>query len=76
MKAYVNWMDNNPLWLQVVLALPILSITWIIYRLLKSLDEGNTVGIVVAILLLLFGWLFLWLIDIITLLLMRKVLWF
>lgn len=75
MKAYNNWMDNNPLWLKVVLALPFLDILWVVYRLFKSIEDNNVVGIIVAIILIFFAPI-LWLIDIITLLVMGKVLWF
>lgn len=75
MKAYNNWMDNNPPWLKVVLALPFLDILWVVYRLFKSIEDNNVVGIIVAIILIFFAPI-LWLIDIITLLVMGKVLWF
>ncbi len=75
MKAYVNWMDNNSKLLKVILALPILDILWVIYRLFKSIEKGHGLGIILAIILLFFAPI-LWLIDIITLILLDKVLWF
>ncbi len=75
MKAYVNWMDKNSKLLKVILALPILDILWVVYRLFKSIEKGHVLGIVLAIILLFFAPI-LWLIDIITLLLLDKVLWF
>ncbi|MFA5720312.1 MAG: hypothetical protein WC939_04565 [Acholeplasmataceae bacterium] len=76
MKSYVNWMDNNSKLVKVLLALPIINILWWVYRLFKSIDEGNVLGIVLAILLLIVGIPFLWIIDLITLIVMDKVLWF
>lgn len=76
MKSYVNWMDNNSKLVKVLLALPIINILWWVYRLFKSIDEGNVLGIVLAILLLIIGIPFLWIIDLITLIVMDKVLWF
>lgn len=73
---YIKWMDENPKWLKIVLALPILSLTWVIYRLIKSFMSKNTLQIIVAIWLLVFGIFFLWLIDIITLVLQDRILWF
>lgn len=72
----VKWLDSQSKLVKVILALPVLDIVWVIYRLVKSIDEKNTLGIILAIVLLVFGIPFLWLIDIITLLVMDKVLWF
>ncbi|HHT81858.1 MAG TPA: hypothetical protein GX003_00255 [Acholeplasmataceae bacterium] len=74
--GFVKWMDQAPKWLKVVLALPLLDIVWVIYRLIKSVNDKNTLGIIVAILLIVIGLPFLWLVDIITLLVLDKVLWF
>lgn len=67
--------DNLPKWLKVVLALPLLDILWNIYRLIKSIKKDNIVGIILAILLITIGLVFMWLVDIITILLYDKVLW-
>lgn len=75
MKNFVDAMEKLPLWLKIVLALPALDIVWVIYRLAKSIDKNNTVGIVLAIVLIIIGIPFLWLIDIITLLISNYVLW-
>ena len=75
MKSFISAMDNLPLWAKVLLAIPMLDIIWVVYRLMKSIDANNTLGIVLAIILIVLGIPFLWLIDIITLLVMKKVLW-
>ena len=67
--------DNFPKWLKVVLALPVLDILWNIYRLVKSIKKDSIVGIILAILLITIGIVFMWLVDIITILLYDKVLW-
>lgn len=67
--------DNLPKWLKVVLALPVLDILWNIYRLVKSIKKDSIVGIILAILLITIGIVFMWLVDIITILLYDKVLW-
>lgn len=71
----IKALDGLPKWLKVVLALPVLDIIWNIYRLVKSIKKDNLVGIIVAILLIVIGIAFMWLIDIITLLINDKVLW-
>lgn len=73
--GFVKWMDNNPKWLKIVLAIPFLDIIWVVYRLVKSMTDKNVLGIVLAIILLVVGIPFLWIVDIVTLILMDKVLW-
>lgn len=73
--GYVKWMDSNPKWLKVVLAI-FLGIFWGIYRIVKSVVDGNVLGIILGIVLLFVGLPFMWLVDIITLLVLDKVLWF
>ena len=75
MKGFISAMDNLPLWAKVLLAIPMLDIIWVVYRLCKSIDSKNTLGIVLAIVLIVIGIPFLWLVDIICLVLMGKVLW-
>ncbi len=67
--------DNLPKWLKVVLALPFLDILWNIYRLVKSIKKDSIVGIILAFLFITIGLVFMWLVDIITILLYNKVLW-
>lgn len=67
--------DELPLIVKILLALPFLDIVWVVYRLIKSIESKNTLGIILAVVLLVFGIPFLWLIDIITLALYNKVLW-
>lgn len=75
MKGFISTMDNLPLWAKVLLAIPMLDIIWVVYRLIKSIDANNTLGIVLAVILIVIGIPFLWLIDIISLIVMKKVLW-
>ena len=75
MKNFVDAMEKLPLWLKIVLALPALDIIWVVYRMAKSIDKNNTIGIVLAIVLIIVGIPFLWLVDIITLLISNYVLW-
>lgn len=75
MKSFINAMDGLALWIKVILALPFLDIIWNVYRLIRSIDKGNTLGIVLGILLLVIGIPFMWLVDIISLLITGKVLW-
>ena len=75
MKEYVNAFDGFSKVVKFLLALPILDILWVIYRLCKSVDKKNTLGVILAIVILIVGIPFLWLVDMITIVLSDKVLW-
>ena len=71
----VSAFDNLPKWVKIILALPFLDILWVVYRLFRSIEKSNVLGIVLAVLLLIIGIPFLWLIDIITLIIQDKIYW-
>ena len=75
MKAYVNAFDGFSKVVKFLLALPILDILWVVYRLCKSADNKNTLGVVLAVVMLIVGIPFLWLVDMISIVLNDKVLW-
>lgn len=75
MKDIIKTFDNFPLIVKIILALPFLDIVWAIYRLCRSIDKKNTLGIVLGILMLLFCPTLFWIVDIITLLVIGKVIW-
>lgn len=75
MNEYIKFIDDAPMVLKIIFALPFLDILWNIYRLMKSVRDKNNLGIVVAVLLLVFNSL-VWVVDLITLALYGKILWF
>jgi len=75
MKNFINAMDELPLIVKIILAIPALDIIWNIYRLCRSIVKGNIVGIILSVLLITVGLAFMWLIDIICILLNNKVWW-
>ena len=75
MSNFIKSMDDLPLIVKILLALPFLDIIWVVYRLIKSIEKKNTLGIVLAIVLIIIGVPFLWLIDIITLIINNSVIW-
>ena len=68
-------LEALPLWAKIILALPGLDIIWMIFRVYKSCVKKNVFGIILGIALVIIGILFMWLIDIITLLISGKVFW-
>ncbi len=75
MKDIIRTFDGFPKWAKFILALPVLDIVWAVYRLCKSIDKKNTLGIILAILMLIFCPVIFWLVDIITILVWDKVIW-
>lgn len=75
MKDLVRAFDSLPKWAKVILALPFLDIVWAFYRLCRSIGKGNVLGIVLAIVMLIVCPILFWILDIITIVLMDKVLW-
>ncbi|MBO5789594.1 MAG: hypothetical protein J6V82_00760 [Clostridia bacterium] len=75
MKDLIKAIDNLPKWVKIILAIPALDIIWCVYRLLRSIDKKNTLGIVLAAVLIAFGFSFLWIIDILCIAFNDKVWW-
>ena len=75
MKSCIKAIDDLPTLVKLILALPGLDIVWVIYRLLRSLVKNNILGVIVAVVAIVVGLPWLWLVDIICILLNGKVWW-
>ena len=75
MNDFLKTIDQFPLIFKIVLALPVLDIVWVIYRIVKSAQKQSMFGVVLGIIMIIVGIPFLWLIDIISLIVCNKVLW-
>ena len=65
MKGFVKWMDNAPLWVKIIFALPLTGIVWAIYRIVKGVTYKK-IGILIAgIIWIVVGTIAFWLIDLI-----------
>lgn len=74
MDSYIKWMDENPKWLKVVLAIPFLDITWFVYRIIKAVKVNDNGALLISILLLIFtSWNVMAIVDIVTLILSDKI---
>lgn len=75
MKSLVKTLEGLP-WLIRVLLTAFLGIYSNLLRLFRSLAAGNVIGIILALLLLICGGFFiLWLIDLVMVLLGKKIWW-
>ncbi len=75
MKGLIKAFDGLPKIVKFILALPVLDIVWAIYRLCRSLNKGSVLGIVLAVIMLFVCPAIFWLVDMITIVLMNRVLW-
>ena len=76
LNELIKSFDNLPKIVKLILAIPALDIIWVIYRIIKSVRDNNTLGIVLGVVLLFVGVPFLWLIDIICIIMKDTVWWF
>ena len=76
MKDLIKAMDNLPWLVKIILCIPAIDIVWAVYRVLRSVAAGNVLGIVLSIVLIIVGIPFLWLIDLICVILKGNVWWF
>jgi hypothetical protein len=75
MKGLVKSFDKLPKLVKIILALPVLAIAWAIYRIARSVNKKNTLGIVLGIVMIFVNAALFWVVDIITIILADKVLW-
>ena len=76
MKDLIKAMDNLPWIVKLILCIPVLQIVWGIYRVIRSLEAKNVLGIILSILLIFPGASFVWIVDLICVILNKKVWWF
>jgi hypothetical protein len=73
MKEFIKSMDDLPLIVKIILAIPGIDIVWSIYRIVKASVLKDSVGVIIWVLLTIFAsWNVLAIIDIIMLLLTGK----
>ncbi len=75
MKALIDAMAGLPKLVKLILCIHALDIVWMIYRICRSLEKKNTLGAIIAIVLLFVGIPFVWLIDLICVLVKGEVWW-
>lgn len=76
LNELIKSFDNLPKIVKLILAIPALDIIWVIYRIIKSVNDNNMLGIILGVVLLFVGIPFLWLIDIICIIMKDTVWWF
>ena len=75
MKDLIKALDKLPLIVKLILCLPALDIVWCVSRVCRSLMKENLLGVVLGVLTIVPGATFVWLIDLICVLLNGKIWW-
>lgn len=75
MKALINAFDGLPFIVKLLFCIPALNIVWQIYKICRSADKGNVLGIVLGVLCIIPGAFFIWLIDLVTLIVKGDRVW-
>ena len=75
MKEFLKAIDELPYIVKLILCIPVLDIVWNIYRLVKSLDAKNNTGIILAVVMLIVGIPFMWVVDLVCMLMNKKIWW-
>ena len=64
--GYIKWMDNLSRALKIVFCIFYLDLTWMVYRIIKFVQEKNWTMVVVWGLIAIFlGWLW-WVVDLVA----------
>ena len=67
-KSLLKQIAGLPLLLKIILCIPVLSIFWGVYRLVKNLKKDNLVLTIICVLLIIPGAFFMWIVDLIFIL--------
>ena len=73
MKDLIAAFDKLPKIVKIILALPGLDIVWALYRIVKGAVYKNFTTLIAGIVWLLAGWAILWIIDIVSIIIYKKV---
>ena len=73
-KKIIQTLDELPKIVKLILCIPAVAIVWEVYRFCRSLEKNNIIGVVIAVILIACA-PFMWLVDLICILLNGKVWW-
>lgn len=75
MKSFIKTMSDLPFIIKLILCIPVLDIVWNITRLCRSIDKKNLLGIVLAALAIFPGAGFVWIVDILCVIIKKDIWW-
>lgn len=71
--GFVKAVDGLPWIIKLILALPGFDVVYGIYRLVKGISKNDMVLTIVGIIWIFSGWAILWIIDLVTVILNKKI---
>lgn len=71
-QRYIDFMDDAPLILKLLLSLPVLNTFWGVYRIIKGVRDNNLLLLIIGIIWAFSGWLILWVIDLISTIIYKR----
>ncbi len=75
MDSLIKTFDNLSKVVKLILCIPGVAIVWMVYRACRSFQKNNMIGVIIAIVLVFAGLPFMWLVDLICIILYDKVWW-
>jgi len=75
MKDFIKAIDGLSDTIKILFCLPIINIVWAIYRIAKSVEANNTLGIVLGVLWIFAGATVLWIFDLVYMIMYKKIWW-
>lgn len=76
MKEFTKALEGLPFIVKLIFCIPALDIIWSVYKLLKGIESGDVLKIVLGVLTIVPGAFFMWILDIIWVILKGKPFWF
>lgn len=73
MKDLLKAMDDLPWIVKLILCIPALDIVWAVYRIIYGVANKSVVNLVVGILCIVPGAVFVWIIDLVCVILKKKI---
>lgn len=75
-KDIIKFVDGLDDIFKLILCIPVLNIVFSVYKLCRSIESENPLWIVLGVLTIVPGASFMWLVDLVCLLVNKKVFWF
>ena len=76
MNDFIKAMEKLPFIVKLILCIPVLDIIWSIWKLCKGIMSGDVLKIILGILTIIPGAAFIWILDIIWMLIYKRPFWF
>ena len=75
-KDIIKFVDGLDDVVKLLLCIPVLNIVFSVYKLCRSLESKEPLWIILGVLVIFPGAAFMWIVDLVCLLLNRKIFWF